>query len=248
MKSLRALPRSATSVSAVGSRWRQGSSCSFFYTTPITNTRTAHFNLRDDFIPYKKLIAQVLLDKNPHLRTVINKVANVGEDSEFRTFLYEVLSGPNDMNVEIHENGCSFKFDYSKVYWNSRLEAEHSRLIDMLGPGEVLCDVMAGVGPFAVPAGKKGVFVWANDMNPDSHKAMQVAIKKNKVRFARQRYCSSPSRLIDDQNLLKLFPAGVGIRASILPGRARFHQICGRLRVQGVVRQTGRYRVTKAST
>lgn len=43
---------------------------------------------------------------------------------------------------------------------------------------------MAGVGPFAVPAGKKGVFVWANDLNPDSIASMRDAITRNKVCYA----------------------------------------------------------------
>ncbi|ORY66382.1 Met-10+ like-protein-domain-containing protein [Pseudomassariella vexata] len=141
----------------------------------------AHLNLREQYLPYKKLIGEILVDKNAHIRTVINKVDNVGTESEFRTFAYEVLAGPDDMDVEVRENGCIFHFDYSKVYWNSKLEAEHTRLINMFQPGEVVCDVMAGIGPFAVPAGKKGVFVWANDMNPESHHYLAESIKRNKV-------------------------------------------------------------------
>ena len=87
------------------------------------------------------------------------------------------------MNVTLSEGNCIFKFDYSKVYWNSRLQTEHKRLVDMFRPGEVVADVMAGIGPFAVPAGKKGVFVWANDLNPDSVEALKDAITRNKVRF-----------------------------------------------------------------
>lgn len=83
--------------------------------------------------------------------------------------------------MRVSESDCIFEFDYSKVYWNSKLEAEHSRLIDLFRPGEVVCDVMAGIGPFAVPAGKKRVFVWANDKNPESAKYLQAAITKNKV-------------------------------------------------------------------
>lgn len=122
------------------------------------------------------------MDKNPHIRTVINKIDDVGSENEFRTFNYEVLAGPDDMFVELSEANCVFAFDYSKVYWNSKLGNEHQRLVDLFKPGEVVVDLMAGIGPFAVPAGKKGVFVWANDKNPESHMYLDLAIEKNKVR------------------------------------------------------------------
>jgi tRNA (guanine37-N1)-methyltransferase len=160
----------------------------------------AHLNLRAQYLPYKHLIASVLLDKNPSVRTVINKLESIDSSHAlpspsshpssplldthaiYRTFAYEVLAGPDDMNVEIREGDCVFKFDYSKVYWNSRLNTEHKRLVDMFKPGEVVVDVMAGVGPFAVPAGRKGVWVWANDLNPYSFGALREAVVRNKVR------------------------------------------------------------------
>lgn len=141
----------------------------------------AHLNLRSEYLPYKHLIAEVLLDKNPNVRTVINKIDDVGYENEFRTFQYEVLAGPDDMNVIVSEANCTFAFDYSKVYWNSRLQTEHQRLVSVFKEGEAVCDVMAGIGPFAVPAGKKGVFVWANDLNPDSYASLTDAILRNKV-------------------------------------------------------------------
>lgn len=143
-----------------------------------------HLNLRESHQPYKKVIAEVLRDKSHKVETVISKVDNVGDESEFRTFSYEVLLGPPDLNVELHEEGCTFKFDYSKVYWNSRLQAEHRRMVQAFKPGEAVCDVMAGVGPFAVPAGKKRIFTWANDLNPESYACMADAIQRNKVRSA----------------------------------------------------------------
>lgn len=141
----------------------------------------AHLNLRDAYLPYKHLIAEVIVDKNPQVRTVINKIANVGDEDEFRTFKYEVLAGPDDLHVEINEEGCMFRFNYAKVYWNSKLNTEHRRLIDLFQEGEAVCDVMAGVGPFAIPAGKKHVFCWANDLNPDSYKYLEEGIAVNKV-------------------------------------------------------------------
>lgn len=141
----------------------------------------AHLNLRDRYLPYKEIIGQVLLDKNPNVRTVINKIDDVGDESEYRTFKYEVLAGPDDMDVEIREADCTFRFNYAKVYWNSRLNTEHERLVDSFQEGDAVCDVMAGIGPFAVPAGKRKVFVWGNDLNPDSYQGMVDAIRINKV-------------------------------------------------------------------
>lgn len=149
----------------------------------------AHLNLRDEYLPYKKLIAEVLIDKNPRIRTVINKTDGVGNQSEYRTFGYEVLAGPDEMNVELSEGDCIFKFDYSKVYWNSRLQTEHKRLIDTFKPGEIVIDVMAGIGPFAIPAGKKKVFVWANDLNPESYKSMSEGVVRNKVDLFVRTFC-----------------------------------------------------------
>ena len=34
----------------------------------------AHLNLRDELLPWKHVIGQVLLDKNPSIKTVVNKV------------------------------------------------------------------------------------------------------------------------------------------------------------------------------
>lgn len=141
----------------------------------------AHLNLRDGYLKHKTLIAQILMHKNPSVRTVINKIDDVGEESEYRTFKYEVLAGPDDMHVTISEEGCTFKFDYSKVYWNSRLNTEHRRIVESFKPGEAVCDVMAGIGPFAVPAGKRGCFVYANDLNPESFACLEDAVKRNKV-------------------------------------------------------------------
>lgn len=148
---------------------------------PETNCLQAHLNLRWKYLPYKTIIANVLLDKIPVVRTVINKIDDVGSDSEYRTFGYEFLAGDPDMKVEAKEQNCIFRFDYSKVYWNPRLNTEHQRLVDQFQPGEAVCDVMAGVGPFAIPAGKKHVFVWANDLNPESYSSLQANITTNKV-------------------------------------------------------------------
>ncbi|KAG8939646.1 tRNA(m(1)G37)methyltransferase [Tulasnella sp. 424] len=142
----------------------------------------AHLNLRDEYLPYKHLIGQIVLDKNKNIRTVVNKVNTIDDhDSEFRVFKMEVIAGEPDFNVVLNESDCSFVFDFSKVYWNSRLQAEHKRLIEMFQPGEVIVDGFAGVGPFAVPAAKKGCFVMGSDLNPESAAALKGNAERNKV-------------------------------------------------------------------
>lgn len=93
----------------------------------------------------------------------------------------EVLAGEKDTNVAIRENGCTFRFDFSKVYWNSRLHTEHKRIVDALKPGDVVLDMFAGVGPFAVPAAKKNCRVFANDLNPSSYQALLDNVRSNNV-------------------------------------------------------------------
>lgn len=146
----------------------------------------AHLNLREHTLPYKHLIATVLLDKNPNISTVVNKIEDVGTGSVYRTFPMELLAGEDNTNVEVRESGCVFRFDFAKVYWNSRLGNEHERIFKQFKPGEAVADVMAGVGPFAIPAAKQRVFVYANDLNPESYKSLVDNIKINKVILTRK--------------------------------------------------------------
>lgn len=139
----------------------------------------AHMNLRDEYLPYKQMIGQVILDKNAAVKTVVNKLNTI--DSVYRNFQMEVLAGKEDFVTEHYESGCRFRFDFSKVYWNSRLHHEHDRLVHLFQRGEAVCDVMAGVGPFAIPAAKRGVIVFANDLNPASHAALVENIHLNGV-------------------------------------------------------------------
>lgn len=122
---------------------------------------------------------QVILDKQSNIRTVVNKTNQI--DDTFRFFKMEVLAGEDDLMATVKENGCTFTFDFSKVYWNSRLHAEHERLVKEIKKDDVVVDVFAGVGPFAIPAARKGCMVYANDLNPHSYEYLCANAKKNGV-------------------------------------------------------------------
>ena len=110
----------------------------------------AHINLREETLPYKHIIGQTILDKNVGVSIVVNKIGTI--ENEFRTFPMEVLarraasnatSGGSagdaytpDLEVEVREEGCRFRLDFAKVYWNSRLQHEHRRLVELIAGKE----------------------------------------------------------------------------------------------------------------
>jgi tRNA (guanine37-N1)-methyltransferase len=121
-----------------------------------------------------------IMQKNyPRIKTIVNKVGNI--TNEFRVPEFEILAGEHDMITEVKQYGATFKLDYSLVYWNSRLEHEHKRLVSMFRAGEIICDMFAGIGPFAIPAAQKGCLVYANDLNPNSIHYLRINAKINKV-------------------------------------------------------------------
>jgi len=164
----------------------------------------AHLNLRDEVLPYKYIIGQVIIDKVPTIKTVVNKVGMI--ETEYRTFPMELIGGINDYSVKIRESGiniiynstavahlfvylgATFQFNFGEVYWNCRLQREHERLIDLITNSKrepakkkiIVADMMAGIGPFAIPlAIKPGHQVYANDLNPASYKYLLSNTKLN---------------------------------------------------------------------
>lgn len=139
----------------------------------------AHMNLREHQLPYRNLIGQVIMDKNPGVTCVVNKTNII--DSTYRNFQMEVLAGEENMVAKVKENGATYEFDFSRVYWNPRLSTEHQRIVQQVKRGDTVFDVFAGVGPFAIPAARSGASVLANDLNPESFRWLQHNCKLNKV-------------------------------------------------------------------
>ena len=141
--------------------------------------KIAHLNLREQFLKYKYVIGQLILDKNSGIKTVVNKVSKI--ENVFRTYQMEVLGGKEDFNVEHKEGNILFKFNLQNTYWCSRLQGERDRVLSLMKKGEVLCDAFCGVGPLSLRACKKGVRVLANDLNPHCYEYINNNIKINKL-------------------------------------------------------------------
>mmetsp|Transcript_705 Transcript_705/g.1037 ORF Transcript_705/g.1037 Transcript_705/m.1037 type:complete len:556 (-) Transcript_705:27-1694(-) len=162
----------------------------------------AHMNLPDHLLPFKYIIAKVIGDKNyPTIQIVANKISTI--QNEFRTFPMETLYNniPNSskddsslFEVQVKQGGCIFHLNFAKVYWNSRLQFEHDRLVKLIAASTkqqeqqqqhiVVADVMAGVGPFAIPLSSSTYAhviqqVYANDLNPISYKYLKANAAAN---------------------------------------------------------------------
>lgn len=147
-----------------------------------------HINLKEHLLQHKNQIGEALLKQNPRALAVVNKVSSI--DNEFRNFDVEIiarregcqLSDDELMVVNVNENKCRFRLDFSKVYWNSRLSTEHERFLEKLNKKhDIVFDLFAGVGPFSVPAAKAKCKTYANDLNPESVKWLEVNMELNKV-------------------------------------------------------------------
>jgi tRNA (guanine37-N1)-methyltransferase len=145
----------------------------------------AHLNLRAELLPYQYWIGQILLDKHVCLKTVVNKTSSIA--TVYRTFPMSVIAGidtPGWSITTVQEHNCLFQLDYQTVYWNSRLSGEHDRLVREIADErgyQVVADCMAGVGPFAIPLAKRGLTVYANDLNEESVKYLRINQKLNKI-------------------------------------------------------------------
>lgn len=125
-------------------------------------------------------VAQGIMLIHRRVRTVYAKAGFV--EGEFRVRPLKLLKGV-DNPVTLHrENGCLFKVDVSSVYFSPRLSTERLRVVKQVNSWEVVADLFAGVGPYAVQVAKhRGAFVYAVDLNPKAVELLRDNVKLNGV-------------------------------------------------------------------
>jgi len=139
----------------------------------------AHFNLSKELMPYRRVIGQLCLKLNKHIKTVVVKIDKLNDEySKFRVLPMELVAGEDKFTAKVKEAGLNVQISYDKVYWNSRLsherEVQVKRLYEGGGASVLVVDLMAGVGLLPIMMKSRQsklksidrLTIISNDLNP----------------------------------------------------------------------------------
>jgi len=130
---------------------------------------------------YQNLIGKTILEANSNVRTVLAKAGIVSGTYRLREFA--IIAGEPKTETIHKEYGCQYHVDVAKAYFSPRLSFEHNRVSNLVKENEVIVDLFAGVGPFAIQIAKthKNVDVYAVDVNPRAIEFLKKNIRSNRV-------------------------------------------------------------------
>jgi len=111
-------------------------------------------------------------------RTVVNRASPV--EGELRVRKWDVLYGEGTETVH-REYGCAFALDIAEVYFSPRLATERHRVVEQVESGERFFDMFAGVGPFVIPAAKRGAEAVGVDLNGVAIEYLRANAERNGV-------------------------------------------------------------------
>ena len=121
--------------------------------------------------------AEKILGSRPSLHTAVFAKGEVS--GEYRTRELVVLAGRPTTRTEVTEHGHRFTVDLAGAYFSARLSTERQRILDQVKESEIILDMFAGVGPFAITLSAKAALVAASDINPQAVALMLENIARN---------------------------------------------------------------------
>jgi tRNA (guanine37-N1)-methyltransferase len=131
----------------------------------------------------EQLVAHALMSLHKNIKVVAKRISPV--EGVFRKRKVGIITGENRTETMHKENGCRYKLDLEKVYFNPRLASERNRVASQVqGSKEEIIDMFAGVGSFSVQIAKRAPqsHITAIDINPDAIRYLRENIKLNGVR------------------------------------------------------------------
>jgi tRNA (guanine37-N1)-methyltransferase len=123
--------------------------------------------------------AENILASRPSLHSVLCPVSEVS--GEYRTREFKVLAGIPTTRTEVVEYGRRYTVDLSTAYFSARLSSERQRILERMGDHEIVLDMFAGVGPFAITLAARAALVVASDINPQAISLMLANLAQNRT-------------------------------------------------------------------
>ncbi len=125
-----------------------------------------------------RMIADAIWDSDLPAKTIVNRASPI--EGELRIRQWDVLAGTDTETVH-REYGCAFELDLAKMYFSPRLATERHRVVEQVQPDEHFFDMFAGVGPFVIPAAKRGAECVGVDLNADAIEYLRRNADRNGV-------------------------------------------------------------------
>ena len=127
------------------------------------------------------VVAKQIMTIHRNIKAVFTPVTSI--EGDYRVRELRLLAGEN-RTITVHkESGCTFRIDVEKCYFSPRLSFEHTRIAGLVGAGEVVVNMFAGVGCFSILIAKRACNskVYSIDVNPTAVECMRENIKLNGV-------------------------------------------------------------------
>lgn len=138
----------------------------------------------EEVFDYRQAVGSAIMKDNRSIRSVWAQVGPV--QGEYRLRELANIAG-EDRSVTVHrESGCAFRLDVKEVYFSPRLSHERERIASLVGEGERVFNMFAGVGAYSIVIAKRvsNVSVYSAEINEAAFRYMLMNIELNKLKGA----------------------------------------------------------------
>ena len=129
---------------------------------------------------FEQRIGEAILRWDPKIRTV---AVDEGVRGALRVRSLRVVAGEPRTRTEHVEFGLRYLVDVEHAYFSPRLASERWRVAKQVRPGEVVVDMFAGVGPYAILIARtrRPKTVHAIDANPAAVELLRENVRRNRA-------------------------------------------------------------------
>lgn len=125
--------------------------------------------------------AKKILGEYKSVKTILEKSRKF--HGRLRTLSTKYVLGEKTKEALYRENGCEFRFNVESCYFSPRLANERSEIAKMVGKGESVLVLFAGVAPFSIVIAKTGKpsRVVSVELGKECSRYALENVKRNKV-------------------------------------------------------------------